>query len=323
MEQRKLGTQGLTVSAMGLGCMTMTSSYDTADETEAIATIHRALELGINFLDTAEVYGPYTNEQLVGRALRGRREGVVIATKFGFKFGNGVRGVNGTPENVKRVANESLARLGIDTIDLYYQHRRDPAVPIEETIGAMKELIDEGKVRYLGLSEVSPETLRRANAVHPISALQSEYSLWERRVEKKVLPAVRELGIGFVPYSPLGRGFLTGAVNVEKLGEDDWRRTNPRFSKEAAQSNQRIVDAVRAVAEGCNATPAQVALAWVLSRGSDVVPIPGTKRRRYLEENVGAFDVHFTKEQLDQLEGLHEQTAGARYTPEMMQLVEQ
>ena len=233
MEQRKLGTQGLTVSAMGLGCMTMTAAYDTADETEAIATIHRALELGINFLDTAEVYGPYTNEQLVGRALRGRRDGVVIATKFGFRFGNGVRGVDGTPENVKRVANESLARLGIDTIDLYYQHRRDPAVPIEETVGAMKELIDEGKVRYLGLSEVSPETLRRANAVHPISALQSEYSLWERRVEKKVLPAVRELGIGFVPYSPLGRGFLTGTVNVEKLGEDDWRRTNPRFSKEA------------------------------------------------------------------------------------------
>ncbi len=323
MEQRKLGTQGLTVSAMGLGCMTMTAAYDTADETEAIATIHRALELGINFLDTAEVYGPYANEQLVGRALRGRREGVVIATKFGFKLGNGARGVNGRPENAKRVANESLARLGIDTIDLYYQHRRDPAIPIEETIGAMKELIDEGKVRYLGLSEVSPETLRRANAAHPISALQSEYSLWERRVEKKVLPAVRELGIGFVPYSPLGRGFLTGAVNVEKLGEDDWRRTNPRFSKEAARSNQRIVDAVRAVAAGCNATPAQVALAWVLSRGSDVVPIPGTKRRRYLEENVGAFDVHFTREQLDKLEGLHEQTAGERYTPEMMQLVEQ
>ncbi len=322
MEQRKLGTQGLTVSAMGLGCMTMTSAYDTADETEAIATIHRALELGINFLDTAEVYGPYTNEQLVGRALRGRRDGVVIATKFGFRFGNGVRGVDGTPENVKRVANESLARLGIDTIDLYYQHRRDPAVPIEETIGAMKELIDEGKVRYLGLSEVSPETLRRANAVHPISALQSEYSLWERRVEKKVLPAVRELGIGFVPYSPLGRGFLTGTVNVEKLGEDDWRRTNPRFSKEAAQANQRIVDAVRAVAEQCNATPAQVALAWVLSRGHDVVPIPGTKRRRYLEENAGAFDVHLTTDQLAALEGLHEQTAGERYTPEMMSLVE-
>ncbi len=323
MEQRKLGKQGLTVSAMGLGCMTMTAAYGAANETEAIATIHRALELGINFFDTAEVYGPYTNEQLVGRALKGRRDGVVIATKFGFKFGNGVRGVNGTPENAKRVANESLARLGVDTIDLYYQHRRDPSVPIEETIGAMKELIDEGKVRYLGLSEVSPETLRRANAVHPISALQSEYSLWERRVEKKVLPTVRELGIGFVPYSPLGRGFLTGAVNVETLGEDDWRRANPRFSKESARANQRIVDAVRAVAEECNATPAQVALAWVLSRGGDVVPIPGTKHRRYLEENVGAFDVHLTKDQLDALEGLHEQTAGARYTPEMMQLVEQ
>jgi aryl-alcohol dehydrogenase-like predicted oxidoreductase len=322
MEQRKLGTQGLTVSAMGLGCMGMTFAYGTADETEAIATIHRALELGINFFDTAEVYGPYTNEQLVGRALRGRRDGVVIATKFGFKFGNGIRGVDGTPANVKRVANESLARLGIDTIDLYYQHRRDPAVPIEETIGAMKELIDEGKVRYLGLSEVSPETLRRANAVHPISALQSEYSLWERRVEKYVLPTVRELGIGFVPYSPLGRGFLTGAVNVETLGEDDFRRTNPRFSKEAAQANQRIVDAVREVAEQCNATPAQVALAWVLSRASDVVPIPGTKRRRYLEENAGAFDVHLTPEQLAALERLHEQTAGERYTPEMMSLVE-
>ncbi len=323
MEQRKLGTQGLTVSAMGLGCMTMTASYGTADETEAIATIHRAIELGVNFFDTAEVYGPYANERLVGRALRGRRDGVAIATKFGFKFSNGVRGVNGTPENVKRVANESLARLGIDTIDLYYQHRRDPAVPIEETIGAMKALIDEGKVRYLGLSEVSPETLRRANAVHPISALQSEYSLWERRLEKKILPTARELGIGIVPYSPLGRGFLTGKLNVETLEEDDWRRTNPRFSKESAHANQRIVDAVRHVAEQCNATPAQVALAWVLSRGGDVVPIPGTKRRRYLEENVGAFDVHLTPEQLDALEGLHEQTAGDRYTPEMMKLVEQ
>jgi len=323
MEQRKLGTQGLTVSAMGLGCMGMTFAYGTADEGEAIATIHRAIELGINFFDTAEVYGPYTNEQLVGRALRNRRDGVVIATKFGFRFKDGIRGVDGTPENVKRVANESLARLGIQTIDLYYQHRRDPSVPIEETIGAMKELIDEGKVRYLGLSEVSPETLRRANAVHPISALQSEYSLWERRVEDRVLPTVRELGIGFVPYSPLGRGFLTGAVNVDALGEDDFRRSNPRFSKESARANQRIVDAVRAVAAQCNATPAQVALAWVLSRGSDVVPIPGTKRRRYLEENVGAFDVHLGADQLEQLEGLYEQTAGERYTPEMMKLVEQ
>jgi aryl-alcohol dehydrogenase-like predicted oxidoreductase len=322
MEQRKLGTRGLVVSAMGLGCMTMTSSYGSANEAEAIATIHRALDLGINFLDTAEVYGPYKNEQLVGRALRGRRAGVIIATKFGFRFSNGVHGVNGTPENAKRVANESLARLGIDTIDLYYQHRRDPSVPIEETIGAMKELIDEGKVRYLGLSEVSAETLRRASAVHPISALQSEYSLWERGVEKHILPTARELGIGFVPYSPLGRGFLTGAVNVERLEADDWRRTNPRFSKESAQANQRIVDAVRGVAKELGATPAQVALAWVLSRGSDVVPIPGTKRVHYLEENIGALNLRLTEEQLAALDRLHEQTAGDRYTPEMMKLVE-
>ncbi len=249
MEQRKLGTQGLSVSAMGLGCMGMTFAYGAADEAEAIATIHRALDLGIDFLDTAEVYGPHTNEQLVGRALRGRRDGVAVATKFGFRDLDGVRGVDGTPENVKRVADESLARLGIETIDLYYQHRRDPSVPIEETVGAMKELVNEGKVRYLGLSEVSAETLRRANAVHPISALQSEYSLWERRVEKQILPTVRELGIGFVPYSPLGRGFLTGAVNVETLEENDFRRTNPRFSKASARANQRIVEIVRDVAQ--------------------------------------------------------------------------
>jgi aryl-alcohol dehydrogenase-like predicted oxidoreductase len=322
MEQRKLGTQGLSVSAMGLGCMGMTSAYGTANEAEGIATIHRALDLGINFLDTAEVYGPYTNERLVGRALRGRREGVIVATKFGFRIGDGIRGVDGTPENVKRVANESLARLGIETIDLYYQHRRDPSVPIEETIGAMKELIDEGKVRYLGLSEVSPETLRRANASHPISALQSEYSLWERRVEKEILPAARELGIGLVPYSPLGRGFLTGAVNVDALEESDFRRSNPRFSKESARANQRIVDVVRDVAQQSGATPAQVALAWVLSRGSDVVPIPGTKRVRYLEENVDALSLKLGEAQLAALDGLHEQTAGERYAPEMMKLVE-
>jgi aryl-alcohol dehydrogenase-like predicted oxidoreductase len=322
MEQRKLGTQGLTVSALGLGCMGMTFGYGTADEAEAIATIHRALELGINFLDTAEVYGPYTNEELVGRALRGRRAGVVVATKFGFRFSNGIRGVDGTPQNVKRVANESLARLGIDTIDLYYQHRRDPSVPIEETIGAMKELIDEGKVRYLGLSEVSAHTLRRAHAVHPISALQSEYSLWERGVEEKILPAARELGVGFVPYSPLGRGFLTGAVNLDALAENDFRRSNPRFSKESARINARIVDLVREVAAECAATPAQVALAWVLSRGSDVVPIPGTKRVRYLEENAGALDLRLTEQQLTRLDGIAAQTAGERYTPEMMKLVE-
>jgi aryl-alcohol dehydrogenase-like predicted oxidoreductase len=322
MEQRKLGTQGLTVSALGLGCMGMTYAYGSADELEAIATIHRALELGINFLDTAEVYGPYTNEQLVGRALRGRREGVVVATKFGFHIDDGVRGVNGTPENVKKVADESLARLGIDTIDLYYQHRRDRSVPVEETVGAMKELVDAGKVRYLGLSEVGAGTLRRAHAVHPISALQSEYSLWERGVEKEILPAARELGVGLVPYSPLGRGFLTGSLDVEKLEANDWRRSNPRFTKETAQANARIVDAVRAIAQSCGATPAQVALAWVLSRGSDVVPIPGTKRVRYIEENAGALGVHLTQAQLAELDVLAEQTAGERYTPEMMKLIE-
>jgi aryl-alcohol dehydrogenase-like predicted oxidoreductase len=324
MEQRKLGTQGLTVSALGLGCMGMSFAYGSADENESIATIHRALELGVNFFDTAEVYGPYTNEKLVGRALRGRRDGVVIATKFGFRIEHGRNnGVDGTPANVKRVADDSLARLGIDVIDLYYQHRRDPSIPIEETIGAMKELVDAGKVRYLGLSEVNAQTLRRANAVHPISALQSEYSLWERRVEKEILPAARELGIGFVPYSPLGRGFLTGQVRAEALEESDARRLHPRFTGENAERNNRIVEVVREVARECNATPAQVALAWVVSRGNDVLPIPGTKRVHYLEENVGALNLRLNDGQFARLEGLASQTAGERYTPEMMQLVEQ
>lgn len=322
MEQRKLGTQGLTVSAIGLGCMGMTWAYGNADETEAIATIHRAIDLGINFLDTAEVYGPYTNEQLVGRAIRGRRDKVVVATKFGFRVRDGRRGVDGTPLNAKRVANESLARLGIDVIDLFYQHRLDPDVPIEETVGAMKSLVTAGKVRYLGLSEVGPETLARANAVHPISALQSEYSVWERGVEASVLPAARKLGVGFVPYSPLGRGYLTGAVNAASLGDDDFRKNHPRFSPNNAAQNTALVDIVRGVAAQAGATPAQVALAWVLSRGDDVVPIPGTKRRSYLEENVGALELHLTPEQLAELEGIASQTAGERYTPEMMQLID-
>lgn len=323
MEQRKLGTQELTVSAMGLGCMGMSFAYGQADESEAIATIHRALDLGVNFLDTAEVYGPYTNERLVGRALRGRRDGVVVATKFGFRIGEATRGVNGTPENAKRVADESLERLGIDRIDLYYLHRRDPSVPIEETVGAMKELVQAGKVRYLGLSEVNADTLRRANAVHPISALQSEYSLWERRVESAILPVVRELGIGFVPYSPLGRGFLTGKVRAEQLEASDARRSHPRFTGDNARRNERIVEVVREVAAECRATPAQVALAWVVSRGNDMVPIPGTKRVRYLEENVAALEIRLNADQFARLDGLASQTAGERYTPEMMQLVEQ
>ncbi|HEX3368794.1 MAG TPA: aldo/keto reductase [Candidatus Cybelea sp.] len=322
MEQRRLGTQGLTVSALGLGCMGMTGAYGDGDEREGIATIHRALDLGVNFLDTAEVYGPYRNEELVGKAIRDRRAGVVVATKFGFTVADGTRGVDGSPANAKRVADESLQRLGIDVIDLYYQHRRDPAVPIEETVGAMKELVEEGKVRYLGLSEVSADSLRRANAVYPISALQSEYSLWERGVEERILPAARELGVGFVPYSPLGRGFLTGSLDVNNLAPNDFRKNHPRFSGRNAHANESLVAVVREVAQECGATPAQVALAWVLSRGDDVVPIPGTKRVRYLEENVGALELRLNAEQLERLEGLAARTAGDRYAPEMLKLIE-
>jgi aryl-alcohol dehydrogenase-like predicted oxidoreductase len=323
MKQRKLGTQGLTVSELGLGCMGMTYAYGAGDDKESIATIHRALDLGITFLDTAEIYGPFTNELLVGRAIAGRRDEVVIATKFGFSFGEGrPRGIDGSPVNVKKVAEESLGRLGIDTIDLYYQHRRDPKVPIEETVGAMKELVTAGKVRYLGLSEVGPETLRRANAVHPIGALQSEYSLWERGVEAQVLPTLRELGIGFVPYSPLGRGFLTGSVTLEGLEPDDFRRTTPRFSPENVQKNEALVDVVKRVAARHNATPAQIALAWVLAQGEDIVPIPGTKRVRYLEDNAGAVNVRLDATDLRELGALEAAVAGERYSPEMMTMIE-
>ncbi len=322
MQQRTLGTQGLTVSALGLGCMGMSFAYGSADDAESIAVIHRALDLGITLLDTAEIYGPYTNEELVGRAIAGRRDRVVVATKFGFKFEGGTRGVDGSPANVKRVAEASLKRLKIDTIDLYYQHRRDPGVPIEETVGAMKELVEAGKVRFLGLSEVGPATLRRAHAVHPISALQSEYSLWERGVEAEVLPALRELGIGFVPYSPLGRGFLTGALKVDDLEAGDWRRTNPRFSSENVAQNERLVTVVKTIADRRGATPAQIALAWVLAQGDDVVPIPGTKRLAYLADNVGALDVALTSEDRRDLDALGSDVAGERYDPAMMALIE-
>jgi len=302
--------------------MGMSWAYGQGDEAGRIATIHRALDLGVTFLDTAEVYGPYTNEELVGKALAGRREKVIVATKFGFKTGQGLGGgFDGTPENAKRVADESLRRLKLDVIDLYYQHRRDPAVPIEETVGAMKELVDAGKVRYLGLSEVGEETLRKACSVHPISALQSEYSLWERGVET-LFPVLRELGIGFVPFSPLGRGFLTGAVAVDALDDKDWRKTNPRFSEENAAKNGALVEIVRRVATRKGATPAQIALAWVLAQGTDIVPIPGTKRVKYLEDNVGAVDVVQNASDLAELDAIKDNVAGARYTPEMMAMVE-
>ena len=321
MVKRKLGTQGLIVSELGLGCMGMTWAYGAGDERSGIATIHRALDLGIDFFDTAEIYGPYTNEELVGKALAGKRDGVAIATKFGFKVTNGVRGLDGSPENVKRVAEASLKRLNTDAIDLYYQHRRDPNVPIEETVGAMAELVEAGKVRYLGLSEVGEDHLRRAHATHPITALQSEYSLWERDVEK-LFPVLRELGIGFVPYSPLGRGFLTGAIDTKQLGSDDFRKTNPRFSDENAERNRSLVAVVERIAKRKGATAAQIALAWTLAQGDDIVPIPGTKRVKYLEDNAGASDVSLDAADLKELGALAETVAGERYTPDMMAMID-
>ncbi len=301
MQQRRLGTHGPMVSALGLGCMGMSEFYGPADEVEAIATLHRALELGINFLDTADAYGPYTNEQLIGRAIAGRRDRVVLATKFGNVRGPGGTwlGVSGRPEYVKEACNGSLARLGVDHIDLYYQHRVDPGVPIEDTVGAMAELVRAGKVRYLGLSEAAAATIRRAHAVHPITALQTEYSLWSRDPEEEILPAVRALGIGFVPYSPLGRGFLTGRFrSPDDLPADDWRRKSPRFQAENFQRNLDLADRVRWLAADRGVTPAQLALAWLLAQGPDIVPIPGTKQRRYLEENVAASELILTPDDL-------------------------
>jgi len=286
--------------------MGMTFAYGETDEEESIAAIHRAAELGVTLLDTAEIYGPHTGEELVGRAIEGRRDDYEVATKFGFAVDPDApadRSVDGRPENVRRACEGSLRRLGIDSIDLFYQHRVDPDVPIEETVGAMAELVKDGLVRHLGLSEAAPETIRRAHEVHPIAALQTEYSLWTRHVEAEVLPTVRELGIGFVAYSPLGRGFLAGRVRTfEDLDEDDWRRTNPRFQRDALSANLRLADKVRELAEERDVTPAQLALAWVMAKGDDIVPIPGTKRRSYLEENAGAAEIELSAEDMEQLE---------------------
>jgi len=310
METRALG-QGLAVSALGLGCMGMSAWYGETDEQESIATIHRALELGVTFLDTADIYGSEfgENERLVGRAIAGHRDEVVLATKFA----NTGHGIDGRPEYVRSAIDESLARLGVDHVDLYYQHRVDANTPIEDTVGAMAELVEAGKVRHLGLSEASAETIRRAHAVHPITALQSEYSLWSREPEQRVLETCRELGIGFVAYSPLGRGFLAGRFSSpDELEEGDFRKRHPRFSGDNVEHNRLLAERVRAVAEAKEVTPAQVALAWVLSRGDDVVPIPGTKRRTYLEQNVAALDVELTADELAQLDAIGT-AAGDRY----------
>jgi aryl-alcohol dehydrogenase-like predicted oxidoreductase len=317
METRKLGTQGLEVAAEGLGCMGMSEFYGQGDEAESIAVIHRALDLGVTMLDTADIYGPYTNERLVGEAIAKRRDDVILATKFGIvrdPDDPGARGLNGRPDYVIKSADASLKRLKTDHIDLYYNHRIDPDVPIEETVGAMAELVDQGKVRFLGLSEAAPETLRRAHAVHPISALQSEYSLWSRDPEDEVLPTLRELGIGLVAYSPLGRGFLTGAItSPDDFAPDDFRRGSPRFQGENFVRNLELVGHVRQLAREHNCTPSQLALAWVLHQGDDIVPIPGTKRLRYLEENLEATEITLTADELARIEEVVPAAAGDRY----------
>jgi len=327
MEMRRLGKQGLTVAAMGLGCMGMSEFYGATDEKESIATIHRALDSGLTLLDTADVYGPYLNEELVGRAIRDRRDQVVLATKFGIvrdPAQPNARGVNGQPEYVRASCEASLQRLGIETIDLYYQHRVDPKTPIEDTVGAMAGLVQEGKVRFIGLSEASPETLRRACTIHPISAMQTEYSLWSRDPEEEILPTCRELGVGFVAYSPLGRGFLAGQIKrFEDLAPDDYRRNSPRFQGENFNRNLALVRRIEEMANGKGCTASQLALAWVLSQWQDIVPIPGTKRRKYLEENIAAMELRLSKADLAQIEEAAPKGAvvGPRYPEHMMQLV--
>jgi aryl-alcohol dehydrogenase-like predicted oxidoreductase len=327
MKTRTLGSDqaALTVSAIGLGCMGMSEFYGSRDDDESTATIHRALDLGVTLLDTSDAYGPHTNEVLVGQAIAGRRDDVVLATKFGFVRDPQdpmKRRLSGRPEYVTEACDGSLRRLGVDHIDLYYQHRVDPETPIEETVGAMSELVDAGKVRFLGLSEAGPETIRRANATHPITAVQSEYSLWSRDIEDEVIPALRELGIGLVAYSPLGRGFLSGRFKaIDDLEPDDFRRHSPRFQGDNFEKNLELVERITELAAAKEVTPSQLALAWVLGRGDDLVPIPGTKRRRYLDENVAAVDVELTDDETKQIADALPEPAGLRYPEEMMRLI--
>ncbi|WP_152048099.1 aldo/keto reductase [Aureimonas psammosilenae] len=324
LQKRKLGSQGLEVSALGLGCMGMSQSYGSFDDAESIATLHRAIELGVTFFDTAEVYGPFTNEELLGRAFADRRDKVTIATKFGFVIGKDrLSQADSRPKHIREVVDASLKRLRTDHIDLLYQHRVDPNVPIEDVAGAVGELVQAGKVRFFGLSEAGAGTVRRAHGVHPVSALQSEYSLWERNLEDEIIPALRELGIGLVPFSPLGRGFLTGtAQRAEDYPEGDFRRGDPRFQGENFDANMRAADEVKALADEKGVKPGQIALAWLLHRGDDVVPIPGTKRRTYLEENVASAAIQLSADDLSRLEAALKTTAGPRYPERMMALID-
>jgi aryl-alcohol dehydrogenase-like predicted oxidoreductase len=324
MKTRKLGSTGLEVSAVGLGCMGMSQHYGKGEDGQSVKVIHRALELGVNFFDTAEVYGPFKNEELLGRALRGKREQAVIATKFGFKIEDGqVNGVDSHPKNIRAVAEASLKRLGIEVIDLFYQHRVDPQVPIEEVVGTLGELVAAGKVRYLGLSEAGPETIRRAHKEHPITALQSEYSLWERGLEEAIIPTIKELGIGLVPFCPIGRGFLTGQIkSFDDIAEDDFRKRDPRFQGENFAKNMRLVALVEEIAKKYGVTSSQIAIAWILQQDQSFVPIPGTKRISYLEENSASVDVNLDKGDVEELNSIFEKTSGPRYEAKNMALVE-